>query len=451
MEQRSPTPAPSPRMAPSSAKPGPLRTHLHDPLYRTGYLLSLGTGATALLGFGFWVLAARSYPASVVGLGSATISAMMLVSGVCSLGLNAVLVRYLPVAGRSTHAFVVRAYAITVTLAFGVGAGAALTSALWSPTLRFLAQDSCWFAGFTLATALWTVFSLQDSVLTGLRAARWVPIENSLFALAKLILLVAVAGTLPFAGPFVAWNAPVAVAVPVISLLIFGHLIPRHPESPEAGELDVRRLVRAAAGNYGGTVFALAGATFMPVLVANTRSATETAYFYVPWTISAAVQSIALNMTASLTVEAALDQPRLRRLCRRTLAHSMRLLSPFVVVASVAAPLILRAFGQPYADAGSTLLRLLLAGALPNVVVALGLAVARIEHRGGAILAIQAAQCLLVLGLSTVLLRGRLGIDGVGIGWLASQLIVAATLAAGLLRPLLLPCRSHPPSVGSVG
>jgi hypothetical protein len=73
-----------------------LRAHLRDPLHRTGYLLLLGAGVGSLLGFLFWGVAAHEYSARNVGLNSAVISAMMLVSGACQLGLNAVLVRYLP-------------------------------------------------------------------------------------------------------------------------------------------------------------------------------------------------------------------------------------------------------------------------------------------------------------------------------------------------------------------
>jgi O-antigen/teichoic acid export membrane protein len=434
---------PSPLTVSSSAAgSGALRTHLGDPLYRTGYLLTLGTASTAVLGFAFWVLAARAYPASVVGVASATISAMMLVSGVSSLGMNAVLVRYLPTAGRRTRALVVAVYAITVTLSLTLGAAAALTSARWAPRLRFLADDSGWCAGFTVATALWTLFSLQDGVLTGMRSASWVPIENGLFALAKLALLVALAPLLPFAGPFVAWNVPVAIAVTVVSVLIFRRLLSR-PVASAAGDLDVGRLVRTAIGNYGGSVITVATVTCLPVLVANVRSAAETAYFYVPWTIASVVQSISGNMTLALMVEAAHDEAELRRLCRRTLALCLRLIVPIAVAGSLAAPLLLGAFGRPYADAGGRLLRLLLVAAVPNVLVTLGVAIARLEHRGEMVLAIQGAHCAAVLGLGTVLLHGTLGIDGIGVAWLASQLVVATALAAGPLRWHLLAPRSR--------
>lgn len=414
-----------------------MRAHLRDPLYRTGYLLIAGAAATSLLGFIFWLLAAHAYSPRVVGLSSVMISAMMLVSGVCTLGLNAVLVRYLPSAGRSTRPFVVGTYMLTGALSIIAGAAAAWTSPFWAPELGFLAHDAAWLVGFTAATAAWTIFSLQDSVLTGLHAAHWVPIENALFSAAKIVLLLALAGVLPLAGPFVAWNVLVVVPIVLVSLLIFRRLIPGRAERGRDGSLDRRQVASVAAGNYGGTLFSLAGTLLLPILVANVTGATQTAYFFVPWTILTGLQLVALNMTTSFTVEAAVNESQLRPLCRRALVHTLRLLVPATVLVAIGAPYLLRAFGDSYATEGTTLLRLLIAGTIPNVLVLIGLSVARLRHRGGAVLLIQAAQGVLVVGLSVTLLPS-LGIDGVGVAWLASQVMVAVGLALGPLRPLLL-------------
>lgn len=409
-----------------------LRAHFDDRMYKTGYFLILGTGASSILGVAFWALAARSYSAHVVGLNAATISAITLISGVCSLGLSAVLVRYLPVAGTATRPLVARSYAITVLLSLLTGLVAAYAVGIWSPSLGFLDQG-LWPLGFALAIAATTVFTLQDSALTGLQAARWIPLENGLFALGKLILLVLLAGLLPFSGPFVAWNAPMAVAIAVITYLIFRRLI---PAAPASGSLERRKVLSMALGNYGGNLLGLLGNMYLPILVANQTSASEAAYFYVPWMISISVELVALNMMTSLTVEAALDMPRLRALSRRALAHSLRLVLPAAALTALFAPLGLRLFfGPAYADAGTDLLRLLALGAIPNAVVALGGSVARIEHRGGIVAAIQGFQLVFVVGLSALLVPSA-GIVVVGALWTGCQFLLGVVLVATILRPV---------------
>jgi len=401
-------------------------------MYRTGYYLILGTGASGVLGVAFWALAARSYSAHVVGLSAAAVSAIALISGICSLGLSAVLVRYLPVAGPAGKPLIVRSYALTVFLSFLAGGVVALTTDIWSPTLGFLGEG-LWPLAFALSTAAMTTFTLQDSVLTGLHRAAWIPLENSLYALAKLVLLAVLAGLLPFSGLFVAWNLPLLPAVVVINYLIFRRLVPKM--SSEGG-LDRRKVIAMAAGNYGGNLLGLLGNMYLPILVANRTSAAEAAYFYVPWMISLTVELVALNMMTSLTVEAALDMQRLRQLSRQALKQSMRLVVPVAALTALLAPLGLLVFGHEYADEGTTLLRLLALGAIPNVIAALGTGVARIEHRGWIVTAIQGFQLVFVVALSAALLPGA-GIEAIGIAWTSCQFLLAAALLATILRPVL--------------
>jgi O-antigen/teichoic acid export membrane protein len=411
---------------------GRLRRHLSDPLYRTGYYLILGTGVTSLLGVGFWALAAHSYSARVVGLNAAAISAMTLVAEACTLGLSAVLVRYLPVAGASTRRLVSRSYMLTVSLALVFGLLAALSTGIWSPKLDFLGSGG-WLIGFVLATAATTIFTLQDSVLTGLRAAKWIPLENSLYALAKLLLLIVLASTLTGSGPFVAWTAPLAFAVVIVNYLIFRRLI---PSVSSEGSLDRGKLLSMATGNYAGKLFTLAGNLYMPILVANRASAADAAYFFVPWMVSLAIELVALNVMTSLTVEAASDMDRLRELSRRALRQTLRLVIPIAALAAIVAPWALLIFGKEYADEGASLLRLLALGMVPNAIVTLGISVARIEHRGRIVVAVQGAHCVAVLLFSALLLPS-LGIDAVGYVWTASQTMLALVLLATLLRPVL--------------
>ena len=423
---------------PSLARPtalGRLRRHTEDPLYRMGYLLIAGAGITSLLGFVFWILAARSYPARVVGANSAAISAMMFVSGVCQLGLPAVLVRYIPTAGGGTRKLVKGSLLLTAGLSLALGAAAALTSGLWSPSLRFLARDASWLADFVLATTAWTLFSLQDGVLTGLRVTHWVPVKNAIFAATKLALLFALTGLSPFAGPFLAWNVPGVLVVIGFMWLIFRRLLPAGDAPDASAELDSPRLLKLAAGNYLAQLFGIAAIFVMPIVVADVTNATTTAYFYVPWTLALALLLVCQNTASALTVEAALDEDQLGPLFRRSLAHTLWLLVPLVAVVIIGAPILLSAYGPKYAHAGAPLMRLLALGAFPNVFVTLCLAVARIHHRGRAVLGIQAAECVPLIALSIVLLHTD-GLVGVGWAYLGSQWAVAIWLSFTSLRPL---------------
>ena len=92
----------------------------------------------------------------------------------------------------------------------------------------------------------------------------------------------------------------------------------------------------------------------------------------------------------------------------------------------VAAPYLLGAFGPAYSSAIGAL-RLLSLASLPHLVVVVAVNSARVQRRMGVVVLIQAMECVLALGLGWVLLP-RMGLTGVGLGWLLTQSVAAGFL-----------------------
>ncbi len=158
--------------------------------------------------------------------------------------------------------------------------------------------------------------------MTGMRQAQWVSIKNTAFSAAKIVLLVAVATAIPRSGIFVAWIVPVLILILPMSLFISLRLIPKHVGLAGGEPLDARRMARFASGNYVGSLFMLASTLALPIIVTNDAGTRAAAYFFVPWTIAASLQLIALYMTTSLTVEVAFDEAKLREYSRRVLLQT---------------------------------------------------------------------------------------------------------------------------------
>ena len=47
-----------------------IRADLRDPLLRNGYALVANVGITSVLGFAYWIIAARLYPPNISGSGT---------------------------------------------------------------------------------------------------------------------------------------------------------------------------------------------------------------------------------------------------------------------------------------------------------------------------------------------------------------------------------------------
>lgn len=416
-----------------------LMAHLRLPLYRNGYALLLSGLLSSGLGMVYWVLAAQYYPANVVGLNSAAIAALMLLSGLSQMSMNSALIRFIPRTGRATSRLILACYGVSSGIAVVAGLLYALGAPYWTPALAPYLQQPTGLALFILSIAAWSIYALQDSVLAGLRQAAWVPIENGLGALLKIGLLLAFTTLLPVYGIFAAWMVPVFLSLPPVNLLILGRLAPLHARTAPAHAGPSRTEVsRYVLGNYIGTLCYLGYTTLLPILVTVRLSPSANAYFYMPWMLAGTLQLIALNLTTSLTVEGAWEERKLGLYCVRILKQALYLVTPLVVLFLIGAPWLLRLFGSAYAQEGAPLLRLLTLATLPNILVMLQLSVARIQNQTSGVIWAQGLLCALLLGVSYLLLP-TLGIAAVGWAALVAQITVAGIALATTLRPLLKP------------
>lgn len=409
--------------------PSLVLAHLRTPLYASAYALIASAAVTSGLGLLYWVLAARLYEPTTLGLNSAVVSAMLFVSGIAQLSLNGVLVRFIPIAGIHAARLVGLAYASCLAAALLASLIFLFGASVWAPWLAPLQMNPVWTISFVLATMAWTIFSLQDSVLTGLRQAQWVPLENSVYAVAKILALTLLAVTFPATGIFISWNLPLLLLLVPVNFFIFRIGIPRHAANINSTRIRARQIVEQAGGNYLGTLFSLGSTTLLPILVTTLAGASANAYFYPPWVIASALQLVALSMATSMTVEAAFDETKLALFARRVTIHTARLVIPCVIVIFIAAPFLLALFGPHYAEQGTTLLRLLALAAIPNLFVAVTIGLARVKNRAWLVTLIQGALCSLGLGLSYFLVPVW-GISGVGAAWLSAQSLVALGLLA---------------------
>ena len=405
---------------------------LRSPLVLNGYALVLSSGATSVLGVGYWIAAARLYSAEAVGLSTATLAAMFLIANVSQFNLVHALNRFVPSAGRSAARLVLTSYAVSVVMAVLGSVIFLLGLHIWTPSLTTLASPGAalWFV---FATVSWCLFALQDSVLIGLSQSKWVPLENVLYAGAKIGLIVLLVGVFPQQGVFISWTAPLWFLIIPINALIFFRLIPAHAHAYPGSNPAPKTIVRFIAGDYLSSLVWIAAVELLPLVILERAGAASSAYFYLTWTIADTLYLVSLNMGMSLVTEGSRDESKLRDYSLQILRQTLRLMVPIVALIVIFAPYLLRLYGGEYSAQSTTLLRLLCLSALPYVVVSTYISMARVKRNVLAIFWVHSGLCGLVLGFSVIFLR-LYGVTGVGLAWLLAQSIVMAVLLATRLR-----------------
>lgn len=415
------------------------------PLIQSGLSLVMSSVVASALGFLFWLLAARQYESADLGVGAAVITAMILLADVSHLGLRTGLVRFVPTAGRDARALIARSYGLSVGMA-GLGALVFVAGlGFWMPELAVL--RSWGFALlFVTATMCWVVFQLEDSVMLALRLAHWVPVENGVFGALKIVLLFPLAGLAGRSaqlGVYLAWSLPVFVVVAVVTFAIASALNRIEAAAQAADgvarpaglrglatmQLSMRQVLSYSLVDWAATMSRSAVIGVLPMLVLATRGGSVAAYWSIAWTIAFSVYMLSANVGDALLAEASYDQENVDRHTLHSGLLSMAISAPVVVVAIVAAPWVLRAFGREYADGAATALRLLLLGSIPNVVTRTYVGRLRAEGRMAAVFVYEAIISAGVLVLGWGLLYA-MGIAGVALAWLLVLALAAVYVLA---------------------
>jgi O-antigen/teichoic acid export membrane protein len=397
-------------------------------LVQNAVALMVSSGGTAVLGIAFWTTAAHLTSAENIGRGSAEIAAMTLLANLSQLSFGSIFDRFLPRAGNGTRALVTRAYGLCTVVALAV----AVAYLLAGFGHNFIPQSLGWHTLFVVAVILWTIFVLQDSVLTGLRATRWVPVENILFALAKLALLPLGLLLTLHQGVFLAWSVPVLGATGGVSWYLFRKAIPRHEEmNPSANELpSAREIVSLSFAQYAQSLLGVFSPSIVALIVIARLGPIAEARYYVPALISSGVALFLWNLNTSFLVEASRDPSALRQHANITIRTGLIVILPTVGIGEALAPELLRIFGASYAAHSTTLLRLLLLTLPSTAVTAFYAAFAWLDKRIWKMLVrdlVAGAAYFTIL----LILIGHLGILAIGI-----TSLVTATLQGIFFLPL---------------
>jgi O-antigen/teichoic acid export membrane protein len=404
------------------------RRQWSDPLSRGGLALLVNTGLTGILGFGYWVVAARLFSTFAVGVAGALVAVTTLFSGLGQLNLSGMLMRFLPNAGGKSRRLVLGTY----TCAVGTSAILAITSMIgiriFSSATSPLRLNTFQSAVLVLAAMAMAIFAIEDNVLVGLRRAVWVPAENGAFGVAKIVALFLLAPVGTAFALFGAWMIPLTLMIPIISTVLFFRFLPPASKPRRMAKLGPRmrsRIIRFAVGDATGGLFTQTWTYFLPVLIVATLGASANALFYTSFLFSSTIDQVAANYASPLTVEGAHTPDKIPMLIRQAFRHIFAIILPVVCTLAIICPWLLRAFGEKYVHAAPLLIMLLIA-CLPKAVSTVYYSYCRVQRSTHKSAIMQAYVCAATL-TAVAMLAHSSGLVSVGL------VIVGVQSSAGVV------------------
>jgi O-antigen/teichoic acid export membrane protein len=404
------------------------------PQHRDGMALVLSSGVSSAIGMLFWVLAARLFDPATVGVNSAALSAVTLLASASHLNLGNAILRFVPVADRRRR-LVAGCFAVGLGWGALVGLGFGIGANVWAPDLVTAFGHPALIAFYLVAVPIWTVFVLQDSALTAIKRADLVLVENVVFAILKIGLLVAAAWLGLMFGIAVGTLAATALLVLAVTSYLARALRTQAAPQPHTVQtvravqtVTARDLAGFVGADYAGNVAWQTAVFGLPLIVIALTDPGGAAVYGMAWQITYALYLVASGMGKSMVAHSAGgDSAAIERARRGMDRKAITLVLPGAVVVAIGSYLILSVFGSTYAETGTFLLALLALSAIPNVVTNSALWEARVRRHRAVQFGLPAATSAAVIA-GTLVLIPVTGITGAGWAWLAAQSVAAAAI-----------------------
>ena len=382
-----------------------------------GYVLTANSLSGAGLGFVFWIVAARRFAVTDVGFAAALVSAAVVVSGIGTVGLSSGLPRFIPVTERWAG-LVVRGYAAAIAATAALAVSTTFALSRLDDSFARLAELG-WLVLFVGCCVAWTVFSLQDFVLIAREQVTVVAVENSVVGVLRVLAVLVVGAEHGASALLLAWLVPTVLAAVAVNAWILLPAARDRVRGRRQGLPELASFARYCSVAALGTAATVIVLSLMPSVVTAVEGAEANARFFLPWSLSIALQAVAAGMAAPLLPALAARSADDREATLKVLTHTGVVIVGLGLPIVICAPFALAALGSSY-EVDSGLIALLVAAAVLASLTAVLLARARAHNWLGQVVLVQWSVAAALVGGAVVLLP-ELGLHGVGWAALAAQ------------------------------
>jgi O-antigen/teichoic acid export membrane protein len=409
--------------------------------------LSLGgsTVVTSILGAVYWWIAARLLDPVSVGYGSAATSAATLLATFGMAGYGSLLLGHVANSGTSAGSLIATGLTIAGGASLIIGGAYGLFVHGFDQSFAPYCETAAGIALFAATASLTGVTTVLDDALVGLFLGPVQLKRNTVFAVAKVVVLSALAVVVPdrSGGDVLAsWTLGLAVSLVAVTAVL-SRQDKRVWHSPRM--IAFRRSAKTAMMHHWINLALVAPRLGLPLLVTGLLSATANGLLYPAWIVATLAYVVPQHLSTSLFAVGAADRSMLAAKTRTSIKIALVAGVPSTLLVALLAHPLLSVFGSAYAQHATVPMRWLMLAYVPNVIRFHYVTVLRVQGR-----LVRAATVLTGLGVleiaAIVVGSQTAGLSGVAAALTAAMWVEGFATALPVLRVMRGDPSSFPPS-----
>lgn len=366
---------------------------------------------SGLIGFLYWIIAAKYYSQDIVGINTALISSMNLIVLLSYLGLDQSIIRFFP-NGNKFNIFVTSIIIIILStlilgiiFIFGIG--------ILSPNLEIVKNFAF---PFLIALLAFSLTQPTAQIFIALRKSQYYFYQNIFLGLRLVLIFIPFLGKF---GIFISFGISAIIAV-IFSFYYIYKLDLKMPDKSELILIDwsyLKTSFRFSIGNYFLIILLTAPSYLLPIIVLNVLGSEQTASYYISYNIGSVLFMISAAFGTSLFVEGSHGES-LKLNTIKTLKATFLVLIPLAVILFYFGGLLLSLIGKNYLS-GFELLRLIIISSFLYSICMIFISIRRIQKKMKDLIIVSSIIFVLIIGLSYPLMS-IYGINGIGYSFIIS-------------------------------
>ena len=394
---------------------------LQDHLYRNSIYLVLSRILNASTGILFWVIAAKLYSITNVGMATALISSLGLVMLFSRFGFDLSIIRYIEISDKS------KMFNTSLVITTVASAMISLIAIILQATLDMNFTRAMLFIVIAVCNSITLI---SGNMLLALRKGQYLFIQTVLLSL-RIFLLIPLVYSKNF-GIFL------SLGICYILAAVFSLWVLRKEVKLNIREIDrsfVQESFKFSIGSYISNLLTEAPILILPIMVLQLIGQEEAAIYYVAMAIGNFALIVPNALSTSLFIEGSRGRP-LKRIVMKAFATAYLFLIPLTVVIGLWGKSILGFIDKEYMEAYDLLLLVIIAS-LFAVIYMVFITVQNIKMKVEKNIKFNLLLFILLISASFCLIP-RYHIIGVGYAWLFTHLVLTLVIAAPYVKTAMI-------------
>lgn len=400
-----------------------------DLLIKNSIYLIMASFFNAIIGFFFWIIAAKYYTQNDIGTISVIISSKSLISMIGLIGCPTALIFYLPRsknAEKIINSCIILGILISIILSLIFIAGIRI----WTPDLEQTFNNLWTMLIFIIITIMTTISAIMSGAFTAGRRSSFHMFKENIFSIIKIFPLILFAG-FGAMGIFLSWGVGATIAV-IIGFILLYKLWGYSPSL----KFDpiIKDMAKFSIGNYIAGIFYSLPKLIFPIMIMNLISTESAGYFFIAMTVASLLYGIPQSMSNSLLAESS-NGENLWKCVNKAILFNLALIIPGILLFFIFGKYVLNLFNPIYAENATTTLIILAIASIPISINSIFTTIRNAQNKVMSTIKVNGLIAGITL-ISSIYLMRIYGIDGAALSYLIANTIVAIIVIFRMKNPV---------------